>query len=66
MTGGLQERFARKNEAVELRKAFDALDSKRDGKLDAHELGQLFHRLGHSLRKVGFTTVKGALLVAAQ
>ena len=52
LTSFLQERFARKNEAVELRRAFDALDFKRDGKLDAQELGQLFNKLGHSLRKV--------------
>ena len=48
----MQERYARKNEAVELRKAFNALDLKRDGKLDAYELGQMFNKLGHSLKKV--------------
>lgn len=37
---------------MELRRAFDRLDLKRDGKLDAHELGQMFNKLGHSLKKV--------------
>ena len=32
-----RERYARKNEAEELRAAFDFLDRKRDGTLDADE-----------------------------
>ncbi|KAK9798938.1 hypothetical protein WJX73_002688 [Symbiochloris irregularis] len=50
-TADSRERYARKNEAVELRRAFDVLDLKRDGKLDAYELGQMFNKLGHSLKK---------------
>jgi hypothetical protein len=46
-----QERFARKNEAAELRRAFDLLDSKADGRLDAEELGRVLARLSHRARK---------------
>ena len=49
--GTAQERFARKNEAAELRRAFDALDSKGDGRLDAEELGRVLARLNHKARK---------------
>ncbi len=48
---GAQERFARKNEAAELRRAFDLLDSKADGRLDAEELGRVLARLSHRARK---------------
>ena len=50
----MQERFARKNEVVELRRAFDLLDSRKDGHIDAEELGEFFQRLGHKLKKVLF------------
>jgi len=46
-----QERFARKNEAAELRRAFDTLDTKADGRLDAEELGRLLAKLSHRARK---------------
>jgi Ca2+-binding EF-hand superfamily protein len=48
----MQERFARKNEAADLRRAFDTMDKKHDGKLDAEELNQLFVALGHKTKKV--------------
>ena len=47
----MQERFARKNEGAELRRAFDTLDSKSDGRLDAEELGRVLARLNHKARK---------------
>ena len=47
----MQERYARKNEADELRRAFELLDSKHDGRLDAQELSQLFSKLGHPVKK---------------
>ena len=47
----IQERFARKNEGAELRRAFDTLDSKSDGRLDAEELGRVLARLNHKARK---------------
>ena len=47
-----QERFARKNEAAELKRAFDAIDGKKDGKIDQDELGRLFIKLGHTTRLV--------------
>ena len=46
-----QERFARKNEGAELRRAFDTLDSRGDGRLDAEELGRVLARLNHKARK---------------
>ena len=49
---GSQERYSRKTEAADLQRAFTILDSKRDGKIDASELGQLFKRLGHKFTKV--------------
>lgn len=48
----MKERFARKNEVVDLRRAFEMLDSKRDGHVDAEELGEYFARLGHKQKKV--------------
>ena len=49
----LQERFARKNEAADLRRAFDTLDKNHDGHIDANELNALFLALGHKTKKVG-------------
>jgi calmodulin len=46
-----QERFARKNEEEELRKAFERLDARGDGKIDAEELFRLFQRLDHKASK---------------
>mmetsp|Transcript_21112 Transcript_21112/g.54123 ORF Transcript_21112/g.54123 Transcript_21112/m.54123 type:complete len:183 (-) Transcript_21112:87-635(-) len=40
-------RYARKHEEVELRKAFDQIDFKRDDMIDAEELEQLFDMMGH-------------------
>lgn len=54
----MQERFARKNEVTDLRRAFELLDSKRDGHIDAEELGEYFQRLGHKLKKVGFVLAR--------
>ena len=51
-----QERYSRKTEAADLQRAFTILDSKRDGKIDASELGQLFRRLGHKFTKVSNTS----------
>mmetsp|Transcript_14370 Transcript_14370/g.62392 ORF Transcript_14370/g.62392 Transcript_14370/m.62392 type:complete len:87 (+) Transcript_14370:162-422(+) len=47
-----RERFARRNEEEELRKAFDRLDSTGDGKIDAEELFSLFKWLNHKTSKV--------------
>lgn len=47
----MQERFARKDEGAELRRAFNTLDSKCDGRLDAEELGRVLARLNHKARK---------------
>mmetsp|Transcript_10470 Transcript_10470/g.43354 ORF Transcript_10470/g.43354 Transcript_10470/m.43354 type:complete len:171 (-) Transcript_10470:2751-3263(-) len=46
-----RERFARRNEEEELRKAFDRLDSTGDGKIDAEELFSLFKWLNHKTSK---------------
>ena len=48
----MQEKYSRKTEAADLQRAFTILDSKRDGKIDASELGQLFKRLGYKFTKV--------------
>lgn len=48
----LQERFAKKNEASDLLRAFHDMDTKKDNKIDADELMQLFARLGHKLKRV--------------
>ncbi|KAK9806945.1 hypothetical protein WJX72_008320 [[Myrmecia] bisecta] len=46
-----RERFARKNEAADLKRAFDKLDAKTDGKIDTEELNELFLKLGHKTKK---------------
>jgi calmodulin len=46
-----RERYARKNEAEDLTRAFNALDRKGDGKLDAEELQALFNALGHKPKR---------------
>eukprot|EP00891_Asterochloris_glomerata_P002825 jgi/Astpho2/2825/fgenesh1_pm.00050_%23_29_t len=46
-----RERFARKNEAADLRRAFDTLDKNHDGHIDANELNALFLALGHKTKK---------------
>ncbi|GMH32255.1 hypothetical protein BSKO_00089 [Bryopsis sp. KO-2023] len=46
-----RERFARKNEADDLRRAFQTLDKKRDQRIDADELNQVFMALGHKTKR---------------
>jgi calmodulin len=46
-----RERYARKNEAADLKRAFNALDTKGDGKIDPEELNQVFQTLGHKPRR---------------
>lgn len=46
-----RERYARKNEAADLKRAFNVLDSKGDGKIDPDELNQVFQTLGHKPRR---------------
>lgn len=46
-----RERYARKNEAEDLKRAFAALDRKGDGKVDAEELSMVFAELGHKPRR---------------
>jgi len=46
-----QERFAKKNEAEDLRRAFEKLDTKGDGKIDPEELGNAFQLLRHKMKK---------------
>ncbi len=48
----VQERFARKNEAAELHRAFNTLDRNHDGLIDANELNALFLDMGHKAKKV--------------
>lgn len=48
-----QERFARKNEATDLKRAFELLDRNRDGKIDADELAAYFAATGHKIKKAG-------------
>lgn len=48
----IQERFARKNEAAELHRAFNTLDRNHDGVIDADELNALFLDMGHKAKKV--------------
>jgi Ca2+-binding EF-hand superfamily protein len=48
----LQERFAKKNEASDLLRAFHVIDTKKDDKVDSGELNQLFARLGHKIKRV--------------
>jgi calmodulin len=45
-----RERFARKNEAEDLRRAFAFLDRRGDGRIDADELRAVFEALGHRPR----------------
>lgn len=52
----MQERYARKNEALDLRRAFDVLDANKDGQIDADELAMTFRRLGHKARTVRLLT----------
>ena len=47
-----QERYSRKTEAADLRRAFTILDAKKDDRVDAEELAQLFRRLGHKEKRV--------------
>ena len=49
--GGLQERFARKNETADLKRAFEVLDGDKDGKVDAEELAAYFAAAGHRIKK---------------
>ena len=49
----LQERYSRKNEAADLRRAFNTLDINGDGQIDADELAETFNRLRHKAKKVG-------------
>jgi calmodulin len=46
-----RERFARKNEEDDLRRAFDFLDRKKDGIVDEDDLNQVFLSLGHKTKK---------------
>ena len=46
-----RERFARKNEEDDLRRAFDFLDRKKDGVIDEDDLSQVFMSLGHKTKK---------------
>jgi len=48
----MQERFSRKSEAADLKRAFTLLDAKGDGRIDAAELGLIFQKLGHKEKKV--------------
>ena len=47
----MQERYARKNEAADLRRAFELLDSKHDGHIDAEELRDIFEKMNHKVKK---------------
>jgi Ca2+-binding EF-hand superfamily protein len=47
-----QERYSRKTEAADLRRAFTILDANNDDRVDAEELAQLFRKLGHKEKKV--------------
>ena len=53
----LQERYASKNEAADLRRAFNTLDINGDGQIDADELAETFNRLRHKAKKVGLLQV---------
>jgi calmodulin len=46
-----RERYARKNEAADLQRAFRTLDKKGDGKIDEEELNQIFMALGHKTKR---------------
>jgi len=51
MAQDARERFAKKNETEDLRRAFDKLDTKGDGKIDAQELREIFSLLRHDTKK---------------
>mmetsp|Transcript_3060 Transcript_3060/g.11415 ORF Transcript_3060/g.11415 Transcript_3060/m.11415 type:complete len:112 (+) Transcript_3060:303-638(+) len=51
MAQDARERFAKKNEAEDLRRAFDKLDTKGDGKIDAQELREVLLLLRHETKK---------------
>lgn len=46
-----RERYARKNEGEELERAFKLIDSKKDGKIDASEIEELFKQLKHTPKR---------------
>jgi calmodulin len=46
-----RERYARKNEAEDLKRAFNFLDKKGDGKIDPEELNQVFIALNHKPKR---------------
>lgn len=50
-TAAAREKYAKKNEAEDLRRAFDTLDTKGDGKIDSEELNAVFVRLGHKTKR---------------
>mmetsp|Transcript_1464 Transcript_1464/g.4989 ORF Transcript_1464/g.4989 Transcript_1464/m.4989 type:complete len:184 (-) Transcript_1464:201-752(-) len=47
MSQAARERYAKKNEAEDLKRAFDKLDVNHDQKIDADEISQVFASLGH-------------------
>jgi len=51
MAQAARERFAKKNEAEDLRRAFEKLDTKSDGKIDCEELNTVFQMLNHKTKK---------------
>ena len=51
MAQAARERFAKKNEAEDLRRAFEKLDIKNDGKIDCDELNTVFQMLNHKTKK---------------
>lgn len=52
-----QERFARKNEGLDLKRAFELLDKNQDGKVDADELRAYCAGMSHKTKKVGWPPV---------
>ncbi|XRA98890.1 calmodulin [Pycnococcus provasolii] len=50
-TAAAREKYAKKNEAEDLRRAFNNLDTKGDGKIDAEELNAVFTKLGHKTKR---------------
>jgi calmodulin len=48
-------RFARKNEATDLARAFEKLDCRGDGRLDVDELFAALAKYGHNVKKVACT-----------
>jgi len=57
MAQAARERFAKKNEAEDLRRAFEKLDIKNDGKIDCDELNTVFQMLNHKTKKVVVLTL---------